>query len=247
MTTAYAIFDVALIDVTSNKALTASGGTVYVAQSGIARKQTLYDPANAFAALANPLSITNGRIYFAVATGVSGQVAQPTVDLYGISGGGLSFVARGVQPGNPTQIYLDVNDRDQIMIVPFSILDTTANTETNTGFNFPANSLVGTPPSVFVRTAEATRTISAGILSSQSGGSATGFFTGVSLATAGISKGTLSGTGTTIGAFLYQTNNSTKIPEPYPVVSGSQTLSYTLSASTASADGFLVFNYQLTS
>ena len=247
MTVTYEIFDITLMDVSTKTALTAAGGTVYVAQPGAARKATLYDPDNNYAALSNPITPKNGRIRFALSTGVSGQALPQTADIYGMSAGGLCFVYRGIAPGSPDTVFLDVNDRDQILIVPFSILDTTANTETSTGFNFPANCLVGTPPAVTVRTAEATRTLSAGILSSQSGGSATGFMTGVSLATAGISKSTLSGTGTTIGAFLYQTNNSTKIPEPYPVAAGSQTLSYTLSASTAQADGFLVFQYQLTS
>ena len=247
MANTYVSYDIQLIDVTSGKLLTAAGGTIYVAQSGAARKQTLYDPTNNYAALSNPITPVNGRAYFSVLTGVSGQPTPPTVDIYGMSAGGLAFVYRGVQPGNPAQIYLDVNDRDQILIVPFSILDTAANTETSTGFNFPTGALVGTPPVVNVRTAEATRTMNAGILSSESGGSATGFFTGVSLATAGVAKSTLNGSGTTIGSFLYTTNNSTKVPEPYPVAAGSATLSYTLSASTASADGFLVFQYQLTS
>ena len=246
-TTAYAIFDISLIDVTSQQALTAAGGTVYVAQVGAARKQTLYDPLNNYAVLTNPITPVNGRFVFAVQTTVAGQAIPPSVDIYGMSAGGLAFVKRGVQPGNPAQIYLDINDLDQILRVPFSILDTTANVETNTGFNFPAGALVGPPPVVNVRTLQASMTMNAGILSSQSGGSATGFFTGVSVAAAGVSKSTLSGTGTTIGTFLYQTNNSTKIPEPYPVVAGSQTLSYTLSAGTTVVDGFLIFQYQLTS
>ena len=78
---------------------------------------------------------------------------------------------------------LDVDpfERDHMLVVPFGVSD---NTETDTGIDLPANLLIK-DAFIKVTTIDATETISAGILSSESGGDADGFVLGTSVATAG--------------------------------------------------------------
>ncbi len=51
-------YSIQLIDQLSGKSIDGSGGKAYVAKSGDAQKETLYTKAGA--ALANPITLTNG-------------------------------------------------------------------------------------------------------------------------------------------------------------------------------------------
>ena len=244
----YITYDLAMVDsFNNNKAMTASGGRVYVTSSGGTRKSTLYNPDAGFAALTNPFVPSNGRIRFSVlSTATFGQDSQPTVDVYGISGEGVAFQKRGVNPGNPDVVRLDNLRFDHMLMVPFNLLDTVANTETDTLFDFPVGSIISPDgPSIYVTTAEASRTISFGLLSSESGGNATGFVTGLSVATAGVSRPTMANGAITVGALLQVLTTGGTVPVPQStVISTAVSLTYTLSASSASAAGLIQCRYR---
>lgn len=238
------IFDLQLQDRASGQSIITAGGTVFVAVAGSAKKATLLNPDAGYAPMANPVAPIRGKVRFAVANTAGASPGSTIVDVYGISPAGHFFIVRGMQTGNPTEVFLDLNNRQEIAVVPFSILDTIANTEQDTGFDFPLNCLIQPPPLITVRTLEAGRTINVGLLSSQTGGNASGFVSGVSLAAAGPVKSTLAGA-STLGALLKVTSGGTPVPED-AVITTSARLTFTLSAGTTVADGFICIPYQLT-
>lgn len=87
-------------------------------------------------------------------------------------------------------------------VIPIEFGDGT--TETDTGFDLPADGMV-LKVWLNVKTVEVTGgtpTVDVGLLSSESGGDADGFLDGVSNATAGLIKGTLDSGGQTLGLLL---------------------------------------------
>lgn len=243
----YITYDIAAVDMFTGKAMTATGGKVYVTSSGGTRKSTLYNPDSGFAALTNPLTPSNGRIRFSVlSTATFGQDSQPTVDIYGMSGEGIAFQKRGVNPGNPGVVQLNNLSTDHTLMVPFNLLDTVANTETDTGFDLPVGSLIDPlGQSIYVITAESSRTIQTGLLSSESGGDADGFIAALSVATAGVFRPTMANGAITLGALLQVATTGGTVPVPQAaVISTAVSLSYTLSASSASAAGLIQCRYR---
>jgi len=242
MATTYNIFDIQVYDDLTKEAVITTGGTLFVAATGALRKATLVNPDNDYAPLANPITATRGKFRFAIAnTGLG----LPAVDIFGMAPGGEAFRARNIRPGERMDIFVDTSNVIQQLIVPFSILDTVANTETDTGFDFPVGTTILPWPSVDVRTLESGRTINAGLLSTESGGAAGGFLTGVSLAAAGQIKTTFQSTITT-GTLLRETaTGAAAVVGGVHVISTAVSLSYTLSSSTASAAGYLKIPYAL--
>jgi len=231
-------FRIQLKDAQTGEAIITAGGKVYVAAAGDAQKATLYDKNGA--ALANPVTPTRGGISFFVADTVA------TVDLYGMAPGGQFFTRAGVPASGPNEIAINTGDRNQCFVIPFSINDTTAAAETNTGFSIPAAAALLPTPLVFVSTLDSGMTIDFGTLSSASG-DADAFIDGVALTTAGLAKATLLNSGVTMGAKFYvqdSANAGDKAPE-IDISQAGKVLTYTLSGSTDTAEGFIIQPYLL--
>ena len=210
----------------------ASGGTCYVATADDAAKATLFDSTGA--SLANPISLTQGKGEFFVGDTIE------TVDLYILAPGGQFVTKAGVRGQN--DIGVDTHQRNQVAVIPFAIGDTTAATETDTGFNEPANALV-TTAAVRISTVDAAITIDVGTDSGDSG-DADGFLDGVSTAALGVVPGTLADGAATLGVLL-STDESAGDLVPEPHVSGGKSITYTLLTAADTAEGFILLPYTL--
>ena len=242
MATTYNIFDIQVYDALTKKAVTSTGGTLYVCATGAYAKSTLVNPDSDYASLANPLTATRGKFRFAIAnTGLG----TPALDIYGMAPGGQAFRATNIRPGEVTDIFVDTTNVMQQLQVPFSIADTAAATETDTGFDFPAGTTILPFPSIDVRTVDSGMTIDVGLLSGESGGDADGFLDGISLTTAGQIKPTFAST-VTQGALLRvtATGAAAVIPEP-GIIAAAVSLTYTLSSSTDTGAGYIKVPYAL--
>lgn len=231
-------FRIQLKDAQTGEAIITAGGKVYVAAAGDAQKATLYDKDGA--ALANPVTPTRGSISFFTADTVA------SVDLYGMAPGGQFFTRAGVVASGPNEIAINTGDRNQVAVIPFSINDTTAAAETNTGFSIPALAAVLPNPMLNVLTPDSGMTIDFGTLSSASG-DADAFIDGAVLTTAGLVKATLLNSAVTMGAKLYvqdSANAGDKAPEA-DISQAGKALTYTLSGSTDTAEGFVFLSYLL--
>lgn len=243
MATTYNIFDIQLYDALTKRAIISTGGTLYVSATGAYAKSTLVNPDSDFAALANPITATRGKFRFAIAnTGLG----LPAVDIHGMAPGGQAFRALNLRPGEVTDIFIDTSNVVQQLVVPFSIADTTATTETDTGFDFPTGATILPRPSVDVRTADATETIDVGLLSSESGGDANGFIAALSVGTPGQIDTTFAST-VTNGALLVETATGAAavIPGTYVIGATAVSLTYTLTAGSDTAAGYLKVPYIL--
>lgn len=219
-------------------AIAATGGVVFVAQAGTALKQTIYSPSTGLA-ITNPMALTNGSFNFNVADTVQ------SVDLYILSPTGHMVVLKGVKPSSDASINVDDKRLDTTLVIPFSATDQTGdNTETDTLFVLPG--AVQPNVAVQVATVDATETVLFGTLSSDSG-DADGFGVGVSVATAGYIKATNVNGGVTLGALLYvqdSANAGDDFPEQNVSMIGKK-VTYTLSAGSDTAQGFIVLPVQL--
>ena len=243
MATLYNIFDIQLYDALTGRAIEDAGGTLYVAATGAYAKSTLVNPDNDFAALSNPITGSRGKFRFAIAnTGLG----LPAVDVFGMAPGGQAFRALNIKMGEVTDIRIDTTNVVQQLIVPFSIADTTATTETDTGFDFPTGATILPWPSVDVRTADSTETIDVGLLSSEGGGDANGFIAALSVGTAGQIDTTFAST-VTNGALLVETATGAAavIPATYVIGATAKSLTYTLTAGSDTAAGYLKVPYVL--
>lgn len=216
-----------------------SGGFLYVAKAADAQKETLTKKDGS--SQTNGFALTAGGAEFYVADSVS------TVDLYIMAPNGQFLVKKGVKPGNH-DFAIDLSVRDQVAVIPFSIADTTAATETDTGFDLPAKSVVGSWAAVDVLTIDAAITIEAGTKSSETGGDPDGFIDAVSVATAGVIRCAVSGT-PTLGALLVQnfgTTPAVNVPQTYSSdANTAKSISYTLLTAADTAEGFLLLPYKL--
>lgn len=209
--------------------IAAVGGLVMVTTAGSAVKATLTDASGA--SVSNPVMLTSGGAEFYVANSVS------SVDLYIQAPGGQFVTHSGFVPGGDSDIAVDVTNRNQVAIIPFAIGDTTAATETDTGFNEPSNALI-TGAAVRVVTADATETIDVGTDSTDSG-DADGFVSAVALDTADLVR-------ETNGALVSTTVATTpSVTFPSSHVSTGKSITYTLTAGSDTAEGFIVLPYTM--
>jgi len=206
----------------NGQALSGTGGQVYVAAAGDAAKVAIYDKDGV--ALTNARALTAGGVQFHTVSTVT------SVDLYIQAPGGQFLTKLAVPTGAYYDLVVDTSNKHQLFVIPFAIGDTTAATETDTGFNVPTSSQVLGRLSgcgLRVTTADAGQTIVVGLLSTESGGSANGFIT----ATSTTSAVQLIGAN---GAFF-----STNAPHLADAVVA-KSISYTLDASTNTAEGFIL-------
>ena len=224
-------YSIQLVDKLSGKTIDSSGGKAYVAKQNDAQKETLYTKSGG--ALANPIALVNGKLDFYVADSVV------DVDLYIQAPSGHFVVAANVVPSGES-VFINKGSVDTTMVIPFSIADTTATTETSTGFAVPTGAMVlPTGIGLDVLTVDATETVDFGTLSTDSG-DADGYIVGASVATAGAVKASLANGAVTLGALLKvqdSANAGDAVPEAN-VSMGGKTLTYTLSAGTDTAEGF---------
>jgi hypothetical protein len=239
----YLSYEMSVFDADRNapQAAVATGGAVLICTAGTTDKATLYNPASDFASLSNPVSFSRGKIRFATLDSVT------SVDIYGFAPTGQFLVRRGVKPGAEGEFVIDTTQMEQVAHIPFHWSDYTAASEVDTGLDLPAGSVLVPGAHVRVTTADSGITLEAGVLSSESGGDADGFFDAVSLASAASVAPTLSGATPTLGALLrtdFATTPVLAVPRPYPVASA---VSVTITGSSGwdTAAGFLVIPYVL--
>jgi hypothetical protein len=219
--------------------LALAGGAAIVTLPNSPKKATLFNPDTG-QALANPVSLTRGRLRFATQDNV------PVVDIYGFGPDGGFFIRRGLRAGAEPQITYAFDQMEHLAVVPMAIQDFVANTEGNTGLQFALGSLLLPTPAFRVTTQEASRTVSVGLLSTESGGNATGLLAALSLAALGTIGPAVSGT-PTLGALLVQnfaTSPAVNVPHARAIAPATaRTISVTFSASTAAAQGYFVQPY----
>lgn len=230
-------YSIQLEDEVVGRSIIKAGGACYVAQNGLPTKEALFDSSGA--TLANPVTITNGHIDFWVAD------ATLLVDLYVQGPDGHFVVVKDIAPSGPTSIFIPTQDKLGVMVIPFDIADTAAAVETDTGFDLPLDAqVIGDGAGVLVSTADATETIDVGILSGEAGGDANGFFALLDVAIAGM----IAAAGAIYGTLLlttFATTPTVNVAGRHTGDGTAESISYTLTASTDTAAGFIVLPYQL--
>jgi hypothetical protein len=121
------------------------------------------------------LTFSNGQVRFWTANTVT------ALDICGITADGRTFALNSV---TPSQQVIPVNPilSDQLLVVPFG----PSTSETDTGLDLPSNCLIS-PLDVKLRvtTTDSAKTLSVGLLASESGGSATGFINAALMTSSG--------------------------------------------------------------
>lgn len=231
-------FRIQLVDILG-KLIQTAGGVAYVCANGDYPKIAVATSADGTAATSNnPISLDYGLIEFWTATTVN------AVDIYVQCPNGEFVVEKNVLASGPNEIVVPPGKFFNMQI-PFSADDITANTETETGFTEPSNAIMLPEASVYVGTIDATETIEVGTLSTDSG-DADGFIDGVSVATAGVVKGTVANGANTKGA-LFEVQDSANAGDIAPEghVSGGKSITVTTSAGTDTAEGIINLPYML--
>lgn len=214
-------------------AIAAAGGVAYVAVSGGARKVAL--KKNDGSVQANPVPLVNGKLEF------NTDDAVAKVDLFIQTPFGSGLIKKNVFPSGEVSLPISVSGVQSTLVIPFSIFDTAANTETQTGFVHPTRGSVLPSPAIEVTAIDAGIVIDVGTLSTDSG-DADGYIDGVSVATLGRAKPTLATAGITLGVLLWtqdSANAGDEAPEQNVSMSG-KGITYTLSAGADTAEGFIV-------
>jgi hypothetical protein len=226
-------FSIQLSALMFGEAIIAAGGKCIVCKADSPDKETIYSPTTELA-ISNPLTPVRGKIEFSTLDTVL------SVDLYIQAPGGQFLVERGVKASGPNEFIIDTRRMQQTYVLPFSIADTTATTETNTGIAIPTNGAVQPNPLLRVTAIDATETIDVGTLSTDSG-DADGFLAAAAVGVLGLVKGSLLASGATLGALLFvldSANAGDDAPEQ-DVASAGKDITYTLTAGSDTAKGFI--------
>lgn len=220
-------------------AIISAGGLAIVTAAGDPAKATLYSPIDG-TALSQPVSLVRGNLSFAVAESVE------SVDLFIQCPGGQFVALRAVTAG-ANDIWVDTLNPQQMLVIPFSMDDLTANTETDTGFDEPANAIFLPTPAVRVVTLDATETIAVGTATAASG-DPDGFLDDVTVATAVLHKATIANSGNTLGA-LFEVQDSANAGDLTHEghVSTAKSIVLLLSAGSDTAEGYVYLPYMLAS
>jgi len=222
-----------------------TGAVAFVCLSGTPTLATLLDQYGN--SLANPVQLTSGLLNFQVAeSNASGPAA---VDIYGMTAGGYWFDYKGVSPSGSNEIFVDTSLKRMRMKIPFAIGNTgpagacVAATEFKIGLSLPAAGLVMLDRlhglGVLWTTLQSGKTLSFGVLSTDTGGVAAGFINASAQPTAP-------------SQFVIGTNGSlfsTNAPYASDSETGSAAngldLSLTLSSGTTTGAGFILAPYEL--
>lgn len=217
-----------LVDHLTGAPIITAGGVVMVCKNGLPTKQAITDRDGV--ALSNALALTRGGMNFWATSLTNGLV-----DLYIMAPGGQFIVLKDVAPSGPNEIPVGSATVRQTAIIPFALADTAAAVETASGFTLPSKSQVLNRLhgcGLRVITLEAAKTIDVGTkeVGGAGGGDANGLIAASSLAAAGLVTGT--------DGALFTANA--------PYNSDAQLeriITYTLSAGTTVAAGFINFPY----
>lgn len=229
-------YEIQLKDHLTGEVILGAGGLAVITKAGLPQRETLLNADGS--SLSNPIALSQGKMVFNVAATVT------EVDIYGVAPGGQFFRMSGVKPSGPNEIAIDANSMSHVMVIPFDHADFAAATEVDTGFDEPANAIMLPNPGLRVVDVDATETIDVGTDSGDSG-DADGFLDGLSVATAGVVKGTLADGAATIGALLRVDESAGDlVPEGH--ASTGKSITATLSAGSDTASGFILLPYLLT-
>lgn len=232
MANKYLHFRMQLISAVTGENASATGGQVQVCTAGTGTKAAIYDATGAV--LTNPIQLTNGLIEFYTLDTVA------SVDVYGISAGGYAFNRTGLVAPGLSEIPIDSRCKEQVALIPFSAVDSTAATEKDTGFDLPVTAMVSPFVGVNVLGNQVSKTMDVGILSSEPSGDADGLMVAISLNAAGsvLAKSASTATrGALIGAGTLDRGAA--------IVSGTQSVSYTTSSGSTTTNGLLAIPYTL--
>lgn len=211
-----------------------AGGMVLVTLTGSYAPATLVDINSN--AIANPVPLTLGSAQFYMAL-----LAAPNVDLYVMAPNGQFAVLYNVGPDAINEVPIDRSQVLNVARIPFTFAQGPAGTEFNTGIVMPANSVVLPDVGVLVTTAETAgaKTMSVGLLSSQSGGNATGYINAISTANLGYLPAQSQATttrGALIGAGTLDKGNSLDIQT-------AKNISFTIVAASVAVAGQIILPY----
>ena len=220
-------------------AITGSGGVVMACKPGTAQKASLFD-ANGVA-VANPFPLTRGGATFFV-TNAQGLLG---LDLYVQAPDGQQLQEYATFGDSLLDLPVDRHNRRQLMMVPFSLADSVAATEKDSGMILPAKAIIQVDVGIEVITLEAAKTLNVGTLSSQAGGSATAFITGLSVAAAGLKLAQSLATKTRGGKFADGAAGSPDMGYAVDANPAAVNVSYTLSAGTTVAEGIILLPFLL--
>ncbi|MGD0420543.1 MAG: hypothetical protein ABSA68_13355 [Xanthobacteraceae bacterium] len=244
-----------LKDVFKQQNINDSGAVAFVCTAGTSTLATLLDQYGN--ALANPIQLTSGLISFQFAASTSQEEAG--LDIFGMTADGYWFEylnAVGVASGKITglasganEILIDKSIKRMRMKIPFAIGNTgpagacAAATEFKIGLALPASAMVLDRlhgMGVLVTTAQSGKTIEFGVLSTETGGTASGFINGSSLAPTAPSQLVIGTNGANFSSNApYNTDSETG------GVANGLDLSLTLSSGTTTAVGFILAPYEL--
>lgn len=222
-----------------------SGAVAFICNAGTPVLATLVDKYGN--ALANPLQLTTGLLEFYIAE--SNSTSPAAVDIYGMTAKGHWFEYTSASPSGPNEILIDTADKRKCMKIPFAIGNSgpagacAANTEFKIGIAVPVSAMILDRlhgAGLLMTTIQSGKTITVGILSTETGGAASGFINGSSLAP-------------TAPSLLVTATNGSLFSSNAPYNTDSETgsaangldLSLTLSAGTTTAQGFILLPYML--
>lgn len=169
-------YQIKLYDRATNRAISHDGKLI-VMTNGSPDKVALLDADGA--TLANPVTITDGFAEFFTA-----ETTQ-SVDVSLYTEYGYSLFVNDLQPGM-SELYLDLNNQRQTLVVPFSVADSTANTETDTGLDLVVGTMLLTEGlGIKVTALDATETIDLGLDGASTEDDPNGILEAISLAALG--------------------------------------------------------------
>lgn len=238
------LVDDACLDGTSNDGQVSSGVTYFVMDAGTKTFSTIYSNRNRTAktnAVTRSQFATDGAIKF--------FGPNSSYDIFVAHSDGSTAFYSGVTPQTHTR-RLNRSQNSKCLVVPFGVSD---NVETDTTIDFPLGALVY-DARLLVTTADATETLSVGLLSTESGGDADGFLAGISVAatgwvapaasTVGGSETYLSAVtyGALLGEFLAGSNSAGDVGtflRFHKQITVAKSVSYTGSSGSDTAAGFI--------
>lgn len=177
----YKKYQIQLMDHRTRDNIVAAGGVCFVAQFGLTSKRVIYSDKDGTLAT-NPVALVNGRVEFWMLDTITDGA-----DLYILAPGGQFVTVAGLKQLDTNEVYVDLGQLSQTYKIPFHIDDTTATTETDTGFDLPNNAMV-MPDGTCVQTTilDAGEDIDVGLLASETLGDADGFMDALSVAALGV-------------------------------------------------------------
>jgi hypothetical protein len=223
------IYDFQLKVSNTGRALRAPGGQALVVAAGGTQKLALQDVNGNVAT--NPISLNNGRITFRTATTVA------AVDVYVMSPTGNFLVIDNITAGDRGEFGFDADVNTDTLNIPFNIADYPAGVETSTGFVLPKDVGITGNAGVLVTVAETAgaKTLGFGTLSTEAGGSATGFGVAVDVSTLGMVWLKSAATATR-GAYL----GAGTLDRPFRTDGVAKTISITPVTASVSVAGYLI-------